>query len=488
MPEDSTADTVMHLSFDFASRFSEEIGAVKASKIIAGLDVAVDGFESAFMKHPFIASVGVLAGFALGVFATPIIAASIAEIAVVPIFLAVGEDAATIASENLVLRTAIQGGADYAFSKVGVGGASDFAETLDGVSAGLGSPAKGLFDLYGEIASGAMSVPNITSPVDRDGWGSTDTGVTYNTFANDGSIINSQVATTDASSVSTIVVYSGPNGTGTIRSKDIEHPDNTSEIITYGPSGPTDDTTYGGPDGTGIPGAKVLTVYDSMGHAAVEFAQSHVVFAPARVGGAAIPLDVPVQLLSDTTGLGVNMSRSTTSPATPGINGEELLGGGGLSSFHPTGTFEVYFDGGGFSTVSVAPGTYNDIIIPISVTYGASVNETDTETVLTGSAKVYEPAQETASIQPVPHIFHVGDTASLNVSITNIATGDLTDSLHTVFLGSTTGVALTNTDPLANLAGGESGALAINVDTSKAGDFSIDSNLFPVLQRRPGPA
>jgi hypothetical protein len=269
------------------------------------------------------------------------------------------------------------------------------------------------------------------------------------------------VATTDASGVSTIVVYSGPNGTGIIISKDIEHTDNTSGIITYGPNGPTDDTTYSGPEGTGIPGAKVVTVYNGTNHAAVQFDQSDVVFAAGRVGDQPRGVEVTVRLLSGDGG-----SLSGLSGGTPGIGGGPSVG---VSSSHPTGLLGISFGG-----VGVAAGDYTDIIIPVSV----EIENSSTETTLAGSAKVYEPAQETASIQPVPHIFHVGATASVDVSITNTATGDLTDSLHTVFLGSTGGVTLTNTDPLANLAGGQSGTIAINVDTSKAGDFSIDSNLF----------
>src|SRR5262249_36408326 len=153
------------------------------------------------------------------------------------------------------------------------------------------------------------------------------------------------VGTRRPDGTSDTIQFEDKNGAGVTLSKDIVYPDGTSEIINFNPDGSSDDTTYNGPDGTGIPGSKVLKLRNGANSASIQFDQSHMVFAPARVGGASTPADVTVRLLSDTSGAGVNMRLSSISPGTPGLNGVGLLGGGGLSQFFPVGTFEAYFGG-----------------------------------------------------------------------------------------------------------------------------------------------
>jgi hypothetical protein len=134
---------------------------------------------------------------------------------------------------------------------------------------------------------------------------------------------------------------------------------------------------------------------------------------------------------------------------------------------------------------STQPGVYSDQTLPLELTY---LGEVDVD--LTASVKVYAPAIPKLSFNGASTnildfgIVHVGETATIDVDVSNVATGDLTDVLSSSpgQLGD-----FTAENGISDIAAGSSGSINVSVTGEASGDIIIPDSrpLFGLVSQDP---
>ena len=486
---------------------------------LAGINEGINEGQEALEQNesPWLASAAMVVGIVAAAALTP----AAVTLALPAITATLGVIIGSTLSEGAVAAVGaiVTGLADYGISKIAAYAAKEGIEGLE--------PLMNEVDENMSIYSNPnSSTPISVVPLDQVNWDNGTTSSTTNNLVDgSGNITGSYVTTygtlggqtvlnknfysgadgagspngssiqtyNSATNVYTVTYYSGQNGAGSVTETDTENADGTSQITTYDGTGNSLTSHYSGPNGTGTSGGTTITLTDSQGDS-VTMSVSAITFnlGATRVGtrtGASA--DLYLVSGNNTSGGGVFGSLGD-GPAWPApfsvewpdyrIFNSPPPTSTTVQSGYPSNSFGVAEDtsqSGQFSAVLplIASTTFTDTVDGQQETF------TPTETVnLSVSGSVYAPAVAQVSQngtvlsdQPDTIYAHVGDNVTEQFTLTNTATGALTDVLNET-PGSYTSGFIVSALP-QGIAAGSSGSFTVGVNTSQAGNFGFSSGV-----------
>jgi Hint domain len=258
------------------------------------------------------------------------------------------------------------------------------------------------------------------------------------------------------------------------------------------------DEVFVSPDGLGgskinifdispiLSGSTAVTITDLGYGATVTLTPGTIQFAPKRYNG-------NERFDSTTVEVAIgNLEPSVPRGAFVQISGGQSAGGGGFYTYNsfvilnsPTDSTTTDISVGS----NVVPGRFSGIQIPVTITYSVGFLEEKSATAnLTVNQNVYATAAASFSINGLSTeyydfgLIHVGQSASVGVTITNTATGSLTDTLSSS-IGSEG--LLSTKNAITDIASGSSSIVTVDVATNVVGDFIADESLFNLVSHDP---
>ncbi len=135
--------------------------------------------------------------------------------------------------------------------------------------------------------------------------------------------------------------------------------------------------------------------------------------------------------------------------------------------------------------VGNTPGNFSDVVSSIGIQYDGSVSNS-VDFSLSGKVYAWAAAQVGYASGPGPqtYYFHVGDTASIGMNVTNTAYGALADTLRVnVASGSSAGI-VTGVSA-GDIVQDQTATLAVGLDTSASGVFTVSPGNFSFISHDP---
>ena len=192
--------------------------------------------------------------------------------------------------------------------------------------------------------------------------------------------------------------------------------------------------------------------------------------------------DVPIQVTFTGGDLDPNADQDDVFFGTATTNTSDFFVSQGLATGlgpdNTSGTIAI-------STNTYLPGDYSGETVPLAVSYDGSTAELD---LTIGDRKIYQPAEAEFSIDGTPNpfydlgIIHVGQSVSLDVAVTNVATGALVDVLSS---GTGSAGQFAASSAVADLASGASGNITVAITGDTPGIADAGPGLFDLLSEDP---